>query len=143
MRTGFWEGTPVSMIGFPAGMIEGGKKNYPVVRGGTIAQIQGYLDRDPEHRNFLIDGSVFGGNSGGPIVVRKGVMNCENQALSHTVLIGMVSATVRVETERHDQSPRDVFENAGLVHGVSVDAINDTIHRYYVSSANSKEDISS
>ena len=86
MRTGFWEGTPVSMIGFPAGMIEGGKKNYPVVRGGTIAQIQGYLDRDPEHRNFLIDGSVFGGNSGGPIVVRKGVMNCENQALSHTVL---------------------------------------------------------
>ena len=48
-RMGFYESTPVSMIGFPVGMIEGGKKNYPVVRSGTIAQIQGYLDGDPEH----------------------------------------------------------------------------------------------
>ena len=47
-RMGFYESTPVSMIGFPVGMIEGGKKNYPVVRAGTIAQIQGYLDSDPE-----------------------------------------------------------------------------------------------
>lgn len=90
-RMGFWESTPVSMIGFPAGMIEGGRKNYPVVRAGTIAQMQGYLEGDPEHRAFLIDGSVFVGNSGGPIVVRKGTMNSENRALSHTVLIGMVS----------------------------------------------------
>ncbi|MDE2796701.1 MAG: serine protease [Gemmatimonadota bacterium] len=69
-RIGFWESTPVSMIGFPADMIEGGRKNYPVVRAGTIAQMQGYLEGDPRHRSFLIDGSVFGGNSGGPIVVR-------------------------------------------------------------------------
>ena len=79
-RMGFYESTPVSMLGFPVGMIEGGKKNYPVVRAGTIAQIQGYLDGDPEHTRFLIDGSVFGGNSGGPIVVREGTWNAEASA---------------------------------------------------------------
>ena len=111
---GFWESTPVSMIGFPAGMIEGGRKNYAVVRAGTIAQMQGYLEGDPEHRAFLIDGSVFVGNSGGPIVVRKGTMNSENQALSHTVLIGVVSQAVQVETIRDDESLSGVMENADL-----------------------------
>ncbi len=130
---GFWESTPVSMSGFPAGMIEGGNKNYPVVRAGTIAQLQGYLDSDPEHRQFLVDGSVFAGNSGGPIVVRKGTMNSENRALSHTVLIGMVSKAVQVETVRHDESFSGVMENADLVNAVTVDSINDTIRSYYAS----------
>ena len=130
-KMGFWESTPVSMIGFPAGMIEGGRKNYPVVRAGTIAQMQGYLESDPEHRTFLIDGSVFVGNSGGPIVVRKGTMNSENRALSHTVLIGMVSQAIQVETIRDDESPSGVMENADLVNAVTVDSVNETIRSYY------------
>ena len=140
-RTGFWESTPVSMIGFPAGMNEGGRKNYPVVRAGTIAQLQGYLDRDPEHRSFLIDGSVFAGNSGGPIVVRKGTMNSEKHALSHTVLIGMVSKAVQVETVRDDESLSGVMENADLVNAVTVDSINDTIRSYYASKGVSKKSV--
>ena len=71
-RTGFYESTPVAMIGFPVGMIEGGRKNYPAVQTGAIAQIQGYLDGDADYKGFLVDGSAFAGNSGGPIVVRKG-----------------------------------------------------------------------
>ena len=130
-QMGFWESTPVSMIGFPAGMIEGGRKNYPVVRAGTIAQMQGYLDGDPEHRTFLIDGSVFVGNSGGPIVVRKGTMNSENHALSHTVLIGMVSQAVQVETIRDDEFPSGVMENADLVTAVTMDSVNETIRSHY------------
>ena len=132
-RTGFWESTPVSMIGFPAGMNEGGRKNYPVVRAGTIAQLQGYLDYDPQHRSFLIDGSVFAGNSGGPIVVRKGTMNSENRSLSRTVLIGMVSKAFQVETVRDDESLSGVMENADLVKAVTVDSINDTIRSCYAS----------
>ena len=107
-QLGFSEPTPVYMIGFPAGMIEGGRKNHPVVRGGTTARIQGHLDGDTEHRTFLIDGSAFAGRSGGPIVVRKGTMKSENQALSHTVLIGIVSQAVQVETIRDGESPRGV-----------------------------------
>ena len=55
-RMGFYESTPVYMVGFPVGMIEGGKKNYPVVRVGTIAQIQGYLRKAHEsvsYRRYL------------------------------------------------------------------------------------------
>ena len=131
-RTGFYESTPVSMIGFPVGMMEGGRKNYPAVRAGTIAQIQGYLDGDPKHGSFLIDGSVFEGNSGGPIVVRKGTMNTEGKVLSNTVLIGMVARAVHVETIRDDESPSDVMENANLVHAVTMESINGTIRSYYL-----------
>ena len=131
-RTGFYESTPVSMIGFPLGMMEGGRKNYPAVRAGTIAQIQGYLDGDPGHRIFLIDGSVFGGNSGGPIVVRKGTMNSEGEILSNTAMIGMVARAVHVETIRKDESSADVMENADLVHAVTMESINETIRRYYL-----------
>ena len=60
-------------------------------------------------------------------------MNSENRALSHTVLIGMVSQAVQVETIRADESPSGVMENADLVNDVTVDAINDTIRHYYVS----------
>ena len=59
------------------------------MRSGSIAQIQGYLDGDPKHAGFLIDGSVFGGNSGGPAVVRKGTLNSEGQAFSDTMLRGL------------------------------------------------------
>ena len=80
---------------------------------------------------FLIDGSVFVGNSGGPIVVRKGTMNSENHALSHTVLIGMVSQAVQVETIRDDESPSGVMENADLVTAVTMDSVNETIRSHY------------
>ena len=102
-RMGFFESTTVSMIGFPIGMMEGGRKNYPVVRSGSIAQIQGYLDGDPKHAGFLIDGSVFGGNSGGPAVVRKGTLNSEGQALSDTILIGMVTGSAYTNALYEDE----------------------------------------
>ena len=139
-RTGFYESTPVSMIGFPVGMIKGGRKNYPAVRTGAIAQIQGYLDGDADHNSFLVDGSVFAGNSGGPIVVRKGTMNSEGEALSATVLIGMVSHGMYAEAILEDKSPADVMENADLVHAVTMDSINETIRRYYVAKESMEKD---
>ena len=131
-RMGFYESTPVSMIGFPVGMIEGGRKNYPVVRSGAIAQIEGYLDGDAEHTNFLIDGSVFGGNSGGPVVVCKGTLNTNAQSLSDTVLIGMVLGSSYANAIDEDQSPIQVMENADLVHAVGVDSINETIRHHHL-----------
>ena len=132
LRMGFFESTPVSMIGFPIGMMEGGRKNYPVVRSGSIAQIQGYLDGDREHAGFLIDGSVFGGNSGGPAVVRKGTLNCEGRALSDTVLVGMVTGSAYTNARLEDESLSDVMENANLVHVVAVEEIHATVREYYL-----------
>lgn len=131
----FYESTPVFMIGFPDGMIEGGKKNYPVVRSGTIAQIQGYLDGDPEHPGFLVDGSGFGGNSGGPVVVPKGTWNPSSETLSRlsdTILIGIVSSSMHTIAIDRDQESSEVMENADLIRIVPVDSINNLIHRYYL-----------
>ena len=125
-RTGFIESTPISMIGFPVGMIEGGKRNYPVVRSGAISQIQGYLDGESGHTVFLVDGSGFPGNSGGPVVVPKGTWNFENPSrLSSTVLIGMVSAASQHLVNGN------MTESVDLVHVVTVDSINETIRRHY------------
>ena len=133
LRMGFFESTPVSIVGFPIGMLEGGRKNYPVVRSGSIAQIQGYLDGDPGHAGFLIDGSGFGGNSGGPAVVRKGTLNSEGRALSDTVLIGLVSGSSYTHARLEDESPSDVLENADLVHVVAVEDIHATVRQYHLS----------
>ena len=130
-RLGFPESMPVSMIGFPAGMIEGGRKNHPVVRGGTIARMQGHLDSDPEHRTLLIDGSAVAGHSGAPIVVRKGTMESENRALSRTVLIGMVSKALHPDTIRDGESPSGIMENADLVTAVTMDSVHETIRSHY------------
>lgn len=135
---GFFESTPVSMIGFPIGMTEGGRKNYPVVRSGSIAQIQGYLDGDPEHAGFLIDGSGFGGNSGGPVVVRKGTLNSEGRALSDTVLIGMVTKSSYTNALYEDESPSEVMENADLVHAIAVEEIHATVRQHYLSRKHSE-----
>ena len=132
-RMGFFETTTVSMIGFPIGMMEGGRKNYPVVRSGSIAQIQGYLDGDPNHAGFLIDGSAFGGNSGGPAVVRKGTLNCEGQLLSDTILIGMVTGSAYTSAPYEDESPSEVMENADLVHVVAMEEIDATVREYFLS----------
>ena len=66
------EGTPVVIIGYPIGMIDGGRANYPVIREGYIGQIQGYLANDQQHPHFLVAGSAFPGNSGGPVLVPAG-----------------------------------------------------------------------
>ena len=64
------EGDEVFIIGFPTGF-EKDNKNWPVVRQGVLAQIQPYLQG--KAGIFLIDGSVFGGNSGGPVVTKATV----------------------------------------------------------------------
>ena len=82
---GFTEGDEVFVLGFPTGW-RAGEKDYPIVRHGMLAQIQGWLNQD--HNTFLVDGAGFPGNSGGPVVTKP---PCKaNQPQSW--LIGMVSA---------------------------------------------------
>ena len=125
---GFYEYTPVAMVGFPIGMIEGGKKNYPVVRSGRIAQIQGYVDGDPEHRSFLVDGSAFAGNSGGPVVIPGGTRSPNGgKVLSSTALIGMV-ANSKVRWWQYKQSGQTMTaENLDLTGVVTMEAIHEVI----------------
>ena len=67
MAASLLEGDSVFLIGFPSGWKEG-RHDYPVVRYGVLAQIRGWYNQ--EHETFLVDGSGFGGNSGGPVITK-------------------------------------------------------------------------
>ena len=110
------EGDAVFILGFPVGFYAD-VKNWPVVRQGVLAQIQPYLEGSA--RTFLIDGSVFGGNSGGPVVtVPQALAITGTQQFKSTALLGMVSGC---------QLNAAVGENADLGIVVPLDTINEAV----------------
>ena len=110
---GLNEGDDVFIIGFPVGFYKG-FKNWPVVRQGVVAQIQPYLQGKAE--TFLIDGSVFSGNSGGPVVTKRRPFLTDEYSKKNN-LIGLTSGYRRTSKK----------ENADLGIVVPLDTINDTI----------------
>ena len=110
------EGDEVFVVGFPVGFYEDAK-NWPVVRRGVLAQIQPYLKGAA--RTFLIDGSVFGGNSGGPVLTKRqpGIIQGAHQ-FTRNALIGMVSGSLLNPS---------TGENADLGIVIPLDTINDTV----------------
>ena len=110
------EGDEVFIVGFPVGFYTD-VKNWPVVRQGVLAQMQPYLRGVA--RTFLIDGSVFGGNSGGPVITKPQPMSIEGtKQFTRNALVGMVSGS-RLNPGNG--------ENADLGIVVPLDTINETI----------------
>lgn len=110
------EGDGIFVLGFPVGYYEDAK-NWPVVRQGVLAQIQPYLEGAA--RTFLIDGSVFGGNSGGPVVsIPQPTAIRGTKQFSKSALLGMVSGSQLAPPSK---------ENADLGIVVPTDTLNDTI----------------
>ena len=123
------EGDGVFILGFPLGEA-GDERNYTIVRQGIIARIQDWLKGDA--RTFLIDASIFPGNSGGPVLLKPELARIQGtKSHDRCVLIGMVSSylpyretAVSLQTER----PRMIFEeNSGLGVVVPHDVIQETI----------------
>ena len=106
----------------------GGDKNYVIVRQGIIARIQDWYD--DAAKSYLIDSSVFPGNSGGPVLA-KPTLHTYGTAISRAKLIGMVSGYVSFQdVTRSDQTGLPMLaleENSGLANVVPVDAIEETI----------------
>ena len=116
------EGEEVLMAGFPTGWREG-RNDYPIVRHGVLAQIQGWLNGD--HETFLVDGSGFPGNSGGPVLIRMAYFDREKRELVNMKsLIGMVFEAVTRPLSKESHS---IAESADLVEVIPVDAIDETI----------------
>ncbi len=123
------EGDAIFMLGFPAGYYVDAK-NWPVVRQGVLAQMQPYLAGTA--RTFLIDGSVFGGNSGGPVVsIPQPLAVTGTQQFTRNALLGMVSG--------HHRNP-GVGENADLGIVVPLDTINRTIEMALATIHSSEEE---
>ncbi len=120
-------GSPALTLGFPTGLRS---KEYaiPVVRRAMVAIA--------DAKRFIVDGFVFPGNSGGPVVYMP-AFQIGNIALNNYIqeqrLIGLVSSyipymdtAISLQTKR----PRIIFEeNSGLANVVPADAILKLIER--------------
>jgi hypothetical protein len=129
------EGDGVFVLGFPLGLA-GEERNYVIVRQGILARVQHWLRGNA--RTFLIDASIFPGNSGGPVLLKP-----ESTAIQGTKsnnqcsLIGMVSSYLTYqETAVSAQTgrPRMIFEeNSGLAvvvpHDVILEVVKSAIHQ--------------
>lgn len=123
----FSEGNEIFVLGYPLGLA-GDKQNYVVVRQGIVARIRDWYASDSNF--FLIDSSIFPGNSGGP-VISKPTLHTYGKAVVHAELIGMVSGYLPyrdIAWSRQTGRPKLISEeNSGLAEVVPIDAIQETI----------------
>ena len=123
----FREGDEVYTLGFPLGLA-GRDRNYPIARQGIVARIQDWYDGQSD--DFLIDASIFPGNSGGPVLA-KPTMYSYGQTRPHAKLIGVVSGYLtHADVALRDQTGRPILdseENSGLATVVPIDKVRETI----------------
>lgn len=123
----FREGNEVFVLGFPLALV-GNVKNYVIARQGIVARIQDWYD--DAARSFLIDASIFPGNSGGPVLA-KPTLYTYGTVITTAMLIGVVSAYVPYrDIARSDQTGHPILsyaENSGLAVVFPVNAIEETI----------------
>ena len=126
------EGDGAFVLGFPMGQV-GGDRNYVIVRHGAIARIRDWLAGAA--KEYLVDATVFPGNSGGPVITRPTSTSIQGtKRLDAASLIGIVKAYVPyTDTAVSSQTgrPRVTFEeNSGLAAVVPLDFIEEAIQHH-------------
>ena len=131
-QLGITEGDDVFVLGFPMAMV-GEQRNVVMVRGGSIARMRDLLAG--ASKEFLIDVTVFPGNSGGPVVLKPhpfSIVGTPAQPSSY--LLGIVAAYVPYRDyaiSAQTNQVRIVFEeNSGLAAVYPVDAIEGAIEQH-------------
>ncbi len=123
------EGDGIFVLGFPLG--EAGKeRNYAVVRQGIVARVQDWLKGNAQ--TFLIDSSIFPGNSGGPVLLKpESIAITGTKSNNRCGLIGMISSYLpyrEVAVSQQTGRLRMIFEeNSGLGVVVPHNVIQETI----------------
>ena len=123
------EGDGVFVMGFPLG-IPGEERNYPIVRQGTLARVRDWLSGNAQ--TFLIDASIFPGNSGGPVLLKPEAVSIRGTKRNDKCgLIGMVSSYLPYQEYAISEQTgrrRMIFEeNSGLATVVPVDFIEEAV----------------
>jgi hypothetical protein len=129
---GISEGDRLFALGFPVSLV-GDKSSTAIVRGGTLARIRDTFKKPTEP--YLIDSTVFPGNSGGPVVNSPELVSIEGtKTINRSSLIGIVASYVPyrdIAVSRQTRNVRVVFEeNSGLSNVFSVDCIRTTINSF-------------
>jgi hypothetical protein len=132
VEEGVSEGDDVYLMGFPMSLV-GGPRNAVIVRKGCVARFQDIASG--ASKSFLLDGYVFPGNSGGPVVIRPqllGITGTKN--VSRSFLIGIVSSYipyVDVAVSQQTKRPRITFEeNSGFTQIFPVEAITEATQEF-------------
>lgn len=129
---GLSEGDGAYILGFPMGIV-GGDRSYVIVRQGALARVRDWLAGTS--KEFLVDATIFPGNSGGPVVNRP-----ENTAIRGTqqqnaaYLVGIVKSYVSysdIAVSQQTGRPRVIFEeNSGLAAVVPMEYIMEVIEAH-------------
>lgn len=123
------EGDRVFVLGFPMGLVAPSRQ-YVICRGGVIARIRDYLEG--KTTDFLVDATVFPGNSGGPVILCPSALAIHGtKTIDKADLIGVVKTYVPysdLAVSSQTRKPRIMFEeNSGLAAIEPVDAILETV----------------
>jgi len=126
---GFSEGDGIFALGYPVSLI-GDKSNSVIVRGGTIARIRDTFKNPLEP--FLVDTTVFPGNSGGPVINKPEMISIEGtKPVNDANLIGIIASYVPYRdfaVSKQTGNVRVIFEeNSGLSNIFTVDCIKATV----------------
>lgn len=122
-------GDGIFVLGFPMNLA-GKQRNYVIVRSGVIARLSELLDGASE--KYMIDGFVFPGNSGGPVILKPEAMSITGtKSHSSAYLVGIVLSYqpyidygISPQTKR----ARITFEeNSGLADVLPTDFIDEAI----------------
>ena len=121
----FSEGNEVFVLGFPLGIV-GADQNYVIVRHGVVARIQDWYDG--RSKNFLIDSSIFPGNSGGPVILKPVMWSASGaRRFTRPKVLGLVSAYLPYQdVARSEQTGRVRLvseENSGIATVVPMGAV--------------------
>jgi hypothetical protein len=122
-------GDGIFVLGFPMNLA-GKQRNYVIVRNGIIAKLDEMLDHASD--KFMIDGFVFPGNSGGPVVLKPEITSITGTKSQTTAyLIGLVISYqpyIDMAISPQTGRPRVTFEeNSGLAEVIPTDYIDETI----------------
>lgn len=130
---GVSEGDFIYVLGFPMGIMDA-KRQYVIARSGIIARLRDTLEK--RGKDFLIDASVFPGNSGGPVMFKPEIFSIEGtRSVSKAGLIGIVAGYLTYKDTALSQQtgqPRVIFEeNSGLAVVIPVDYVMETVDACY------------
>ena len=122
-------GDDVYAIGFPMG-IAGEEQNYPCVKAGLISRIDQEIIKN--RKAFIIDSSIFPGNSGGPVILKPTMVSLsDSKPVGKPLLLGVISGYIPYSEQlyTHQTIPPTVVsqtrENSGLSFCVPMDFVKE------------------
>lgn len=129
-KQGISEGDFVYVLGYPMKLVGTSKKEYPIVRSGSIALIRDHLDE--QYGTFLVDAFTFPGNSGGPVILIPEVINIKgSKPVAKPSLIGIVMGYIPYKEDlinlQTNKIQMSLTQNSGLTEVIPVDYILQTI----------------